>query len=106
MYEKFGLMSNLKNPKAIEFLLERDETNRYLVEAALCRRFGMSLSGIAEREPRGRTKSREMRNALPVKVSNPRLIAALLRERRERGRCTRFTIEQALLKMQREEVAP
>ena len=96
MYEKHGLMSKISNPLVLAYLRGHDGSNTLLVENALRKKLGLPL---AVRTPRhiGRNKKTDCRNAVPVKVTDPRLVDHLVSQRKLHGISHRYTIESAVL---------
>lgn len=99
MYEKHGLMVKITNPTVLAYLRSNpQETNRWLVEAALC-----DMLCIPPKPKKVKRKSRckaypDNLRAMPVKISAPDLIEFITNQRDKYGILQRHTVETALLR--------
>ena len=98
MYEKHGLMSKIRNPLVLAYLRSNEESNTKLIENALWEKLGLSQKKEESKKyVRGRKKSPDCRNAVPVKVVDPALVDYLITQRKVLGISHRYTIENAIL---------
>lgn len=98
MYEKYGLMVKITNPKVLAYLRKhKEQTNVSLIEKAL--RDMLNIPYIREASTRGRKKALpDNCNAMPVKISDQYLIDHVCRQKKEFGICQRHTVETAVLR--------
>ena len=97
-------MVKLTNPRCIKYVRsKKNETNTSVVESALLKRFGFPEIEKRSKSNRGRKKdSVSSVRAFPVKITDQRLIKAIL-ELRKNGVIQRHTVESALLDMMEKE---
>lgn len=97
MYEQHGLMVKITNPAVLAYMRSKDESHTQIAETALCSKLGIPPKNYSPKK-QGKSKSRDCRRAVPVKISDIGLIEHIITQKRTCGISYRHTVESAVLK--------
>ena len=86
----------VKEPEVIEYIRQSPVQNTEMIERILCRKLGMTPRQF-QVQNRGNDKTVGLKTAIPVKITDPRLVRYINRRKESMGVMQRRTVELAVL---------
>ena len=86
----------LKEPEVVEYIRQSPVHNTEMIERILCRKLGI-IPRQFQAQNRGNDKSVGLKTAIPVKITDERLVRYINRRKENMGVTQRKTVEFAVL---------